>query len=49
MQRAIKSQIPNIDELKVIAARRNQQFKVVNGVALLIDKTTGEIVKYRPL
>jgi hypothetical protein len=40
---------PNLDELKTIAARRNQQFKVVNGVALLIDKTTGEIVKYRPL
>ena len=40
---------PNLDELKTIAAQRNQQFKVVNEVALLIDKTTGEIVKYRPL
>jgi hypothetical protein len=42
-------QSPNLEELKTMAARRNQQFKVVNGVALLIDKTTGEIVKHRTL
>jgi hypothetical protein len=40
---------PTIEELTAIAARRNQHFKVVNGVALLIDKDTGEIVKRRSL
>jgi hypothetical protein len=40
---------PNLDQLKAIAARRNQHFKVVNGVALLIDKDTGEVVKRRLL
>jgi hypothetical protein len=40
---------PNLEEMKMIAARRNQQFKVINGVAILIDKTTGEIVKQRTL
>ncbi len=40
---------PTLEELKTIAARRNQQFKVVNGIALLIDKATGEIVKHRTL
>ena len=34
---------------KAIAERRNQQFKVVNGVALLIDKDTGEVVRRRLL
>ena len=38
-----------LEELKAIAAQRNQQFKVVNGIALLIDKATGEIVKRRIL
>jgi hypothetical protein len=47
--REVRSQIPDLNELKRIAAQRNQQFKVVKGVALLIDKTTGEIMKYRPL
>lgn len=40
---------PDIPALKAIAARRNQDFKVVNGVALLIDKDTGEVVKRRLL
>jgi hypothetical protein len=40
---------PSLDKLKEIAARRNQHFTVVNGVALLIDKDTGEIVKRRRL
>lgn len=39
----------HLEELKTIAAQRNQQFKVVNGIALLIDKKTGAIVKQRPL
>jgi len=40
---------PTLEALKAIAARRNQHFKVVNGVALLIDKDTGEVVKRRLL
>ena len=40
---------PSIRKLKEIAARRNQHFKVVNGVALLIDKDTGEVVRRRLL
>lgn len=40
---------PRIATLKAIAARHNQDFKVVNGVALLIDKDTGEVVKRRLL
>src|SRR5689334_19319684 len=40
---------PDIGQLKAIAARRHQQFKIVNGVALLIDKDTGEVVKRRLL
>ncbi len=48
-QREVRSQLPNLNELKRIAAQRNQQFKVMNGVALLIDKSTGDIVKQRIL
>lgn len=39
----------DLEELKTVAAQRNQQFEVVNGIALLIDKRTGEIVKRRSL
>lgn len=35
--------------LKQLAAQRNQYFSVVNGVAMLIDKDTGEVVKRRLL
>lgn len=48
-QHEVRSPIPNLNELKRIAAQRNQQFKVVNGRALLIDKSTGQIVKRRTL
>ncbi len=44
-----KSNPPRLNQLKALAARRNQHFTVVNGVALLIDKDTGEIVKQRLL
>lgn len=40
---------PSITKFKAIAARHNQDFKVVNGVALLIDKDTGEVLKRRLL
>ena len=48
-QREVKPYTPSIDELIKLADCRNQQFKVINGVALLIDKSTGEIVKQRTL
>lgn len=48
-QPKVRPQIPNLDELRAIADRHNQQFKVVNGVALLIDKSTGQVVKRRTL
>ena len=48
-QREVRPHIPRLDELKTLAARHNQQFKVVNGVALLIDNSTGQIVKRRTL
>ena len=46
-----KSRLPGatIEQLKQVAARHNQHFTVINGVALLIDKDTGEIVKRRRL
>ncbi len=40
---------PSIEQLKTLAERRNQSFTVVNGVALLIDKDSGEVVKRRLL
>ena len=40
---------PNHEQLKALAERRNQYFTVVNGVAMLIDKETGEVVKRRLL
>lgn len=48
-QHEVRPQLPRLDELRAIAARRNQHFKVVNGVALLLDKSTGQIVKQRTL
>lgn len=39
----------NLEQLKTLAERRNQHFTVVNGVAMLIDKDTGEVVKRRLL
>ena len=48
-QHQVRAQLPRLDELRAIAARRNQHFKVVNGTALLIDKSTGQIVKRRTL
>ena len=47
--RKMRTPMPTLEELKRLAARRNQQFKVINGVALLIDQSTGEIVKRRRL
>ena len=47
--RALHMAQPNFAQLKELAARRNQDFKVVNGVALLIDRDTGEVVKRRLL
>ena len=46
-----KPQLPSatVEQLKQVAARHNQHFTVINGVALLIDKDTGEIVKRRRL
>jgi hypothetical protein len=48
-QREVRSQIPTLNELKRIATQRNQQVRVVDGVVLLIDKSTGQIVKRRTL
>lgn len=50
-QRRTRPQVGDdcIEKLKSIAAQRNQQFKVVNGVAFLINKSTGEVVKQRAL
>lgn len=39
----------SFDNLQAMAAQRNQHFTIVNGVALLIDKDTGEVVKQRRL
>ena len=40
---------PTLEELQTLAASRNQRVKLAGGIALLIDKGTGKVVKCRRL